>query len=411
LDLAGWREDDLITEADVLKIAARQKALNFLPGAEYLYCNTGFTLLAIVVKRVSGQSLREFAAARIFTPLGMQSTHFHDDHTEIVRGRTSAYVPRPGGGWKISIPVFDTYGATSLFTTVGDLLKWEQNFAEPRVGGRAFVDAMRVSGRLNTGQATGYGLGLVMENKRGVSAVGHGGSDAGYRTDVVRFPEHDLAIAVFSNLSTAQPGMLTRKVAEIVLGPNAFAPLEAPVAMSEPELQALEGTYWNELTDGVRRLVLRDGKLTQEGSATALVPIGGGHFRLGESSDQIVLPQAAPGAVQELHVISATLGAERFGRVIVPAPTRDELATFAGEFFCRELEAKFRVRVTNDGKLEWCSSRGEPVALAPLRKDEFFSRRVGAITFKRSASGEVTGLTISTGRVRRLAMEKTAPSN
>ena len=106
LHLADWRDDDLITEADVLTIAARQRTLNFAPGEEYLYCNTGFTLLGVVVKRVSGQSLRDFAATRIFAPLGMRDTHFHSDHTEVVRGRTSAYEPRPEGGWAISIPVF-----------------------------------------------------------------------------------------------------------------------------------------------------------------------------------------------------------------------------------------------------------------------------------------------------------------
>ena len=154
---AGWRDDDLITEADVLTMAARQRGLNFAPGAEYLYSNTGFTLLAVIVKRVSGQSLREFAEARIFAPLGMTRTHCHDDHTMIVRQRTSAYQPRPGGGWRISIPVFDTYGATSLFTTVGDLLRWEQNFVSAQVGGRALVDEAQVSGRLNDGTAIGYG--------------------------------------------------------------------------------------------------------------------------------------------------------------------------------------------------------------------------------------------------------------
>jgi CubicO group peptidase (beta-lactamase class C family) len=410
LHLADWRDDDLITEADVLTIAARQRTLNFAPGEEYLYCNTGFTLLGVVVKRVSGQSLRDFAATRIFAPLGMRDTHFHSDHTEVVRGRTSAYKPRPGGGWAISIPVFDTYGATSLFTTVGDLLKWEQNFVEPRVGGRAFVDAMMVSGKLNNGTATGYGLGLVTARTRGFVEIGHAGADAGYRTDVVRFPEHDLAIAVFCNLSTMQPGLLTRKVAEIILGPGVFAPLPAPVAMSEQELKILEGAYWNELTDDVRRLAIKDGKLVSEGSAAPLVPVGGGRFRVGESSAQIALPVVAAGEVQELHVLSPALGAAKLKRVVVPTPTREELAVFIGTFFSSELEATFRVVVTDDGKLEWRSARRNPVTLRPVMRDAFTGSDLGTITFTRSRSGEIAGLTISNGRVRRLALMKTTPS-
>ena len=143
----GRFEEDRITEADVMDIVPRQKALNFTPGAEYLYSNTGYTLAAVIVKRVSGKSLREFADERIFRPLGMTSTHFHDDYTMLVPGRTSAYASR-GSGWRVSIPNYDTYGATSLFTTVGDLLKWEANFDAPVVGDRALLDQMQTSGRL-----------------------------------------------------------------------------------------------------------------------------------------------------------------------------------------------------------------------------------------------------------------------
>jgi CubicO group peptidase (beta-lactamase class C family) len=132
----GRFEENRITEADVMDIVPRQKALNFTPGSEYLYSNTGYTLLAVIVKRVSGLSLRDFADQRIFKPLGMTSTHFHDDYTMLVPGRTSAYAPR-GSSWHVSIPNFDTYGATSLYTTVGDLVKWEANFDNPIVGDKA----------------------------------------------------------------------------------------------------------------------------------------------------------------------------------------------------------------------------------------------------------------------------------
>jgi CubicO group peptidase (beta-lactamase class C family) len=217
LGMADWRDDDLITENDVLSIVSRQKEINFLPGDEYIYSNTGYTLLGTIVKRVSGKSLREFSDERIFQPLGMTSTHFHDDHTMVVPGRTSAYEPRPGGGWAVSIPVFDTYGATSLFTTVADLLKWEQNFAEPKVGSRGLIEKAQQPTTLTSGRPLNYGYGLSIETYRGVRGVGHGGADAGYRSDVVRFPDSGLAVAVLCNASNSGPGGLARKVADILL--------------------------------------------------------------------------------------------------------------------------------------------------------------------------------------------------
>lgn len=407
LNLAGWREDDLVTERDVLQLAARQRALNFRPGEEFLYCNTGYTLLAVVVKRVSGQSLREFADARIFRPLGMTATHFHSDHTEIVRGRTSAYEPRPGGGLKISIPVFDTYGATSLFTTVGDLMKWEHNLMDGRVGGRAWVDSLSESGRLNDGRSTGYGLGLNRVSPRGAVEITHSGADAGYRTDVVLYPEHNLAVAVFCNLSSMRPNLLTRQVAEIVLGPGVLAPLPPPIVRSEAELKQLAGTYWNEATDEVRRLVYRDGKLLALGTVDALVPTGAGAFRVGETTARILLPEVAPGSGRELHVVSPTLGAAKFRQVEEPVLKADALAEFAGSFSSAELGATFRVVVAGDG-LEWRSARGEPVRLRPARRDAFTGTGLGTITFVRGSDGAITGLTISTGRIRRLALSKDA---
>src|SRR5665213_3019535 len=146
-----------------MDIVPRQKALNFTPGSAYAYSNTGITLLGVIVKRVSGQSLKDFAAEHIFRPLGMTSTHFHDDYTMLVPGRTSAYEPRADSShWSVAIPNYDTYGATSLFTTVGDLLKWEANFDKPVVGDAALLARMQTVTPLTGGDTSSYGFGLVI---------------------------------------------------------------------------------------------------------------------------------------------------------------------------------------------------------------------------------------------------------
>ena len=159
----GRFEEDRITEDDVLEIVARQKALNFPPGTEYLYSNTGYTVAGTIVRRVSGKSLRDFADERIFRPLGMTHTHFHDDYTMIVKGRAAGYARRADGTWRVSLPNYDTYGATSLFTTVGDLLKWAANFREPRVGDETLLRERATSATLTNGDTTGYGLGIATE--------------------------------------------------------------------------------------------------------------------------------------------------------------------------------------------------------------------------------------------------------
>ncbi|HWV36452.1 MAG TPA: serine hydrolase domain-containing protein, partial [Thermomicrobiales bacterium] len=218
LELAGWREEDLVTERDVMDLLTRQTALNFEPNTEYLYSNTGYTLLAMIVRRVSGRSLREFAQERIFGPLGMTRTHFHDDHSEIVPGRTQAYTPRAGGGYHISIPEFDVVGTTSLFTTVEDLARWDANFTSARIGGPDLIAQLQTPGTFADGTPMTYAWGLVVDTYRGARQIGHGGADHGYRSDYFRLPEFGLTVTVLSNVSDSGPHQLAQQVADAVLG-------------------------------------------------------------------------------------------------------------------------------------------------------------------------------------------------
>jgi CubicO group peptidase (beta-lactamase class C family) len=178
LELAGWRySKDLITDEDVMSVMTRQKELNFKPGERHVYCNTGYTLMGLIVHRVSGMTLREFTTKNIFEPLGMTHTHFRDDHAEILPHDAVGYEQQPGKSFEISITNFDTVGATSLHTTVEDLQRWDENFYHPKVGGDAFVQQMLERGKLNNGEQLDYAFGLVVGQYKGLPTVDHAGGD------------------------------------------------------------------------------------------------------------------------------------------------------------------------------------------------------------------------------------------
>ncbi|MCZ6507034.1 MAG: serine hydrolase, partial [Acidobacteria bacterium] len=160
MSIAGRRGDDFYTDADVLGMLSRQRELNFPPGNEYLYSNSGYWLLSQVVLRASDRSLREYAEARIFSPLAMNDTHFHDDHAEIVPNRASGYRPTEGGAFRISMTTLPMVGDGGVFTSVEDLTRWDRNFYTPVVGGSAFVEQMLERGVLNDGTVLDYALGL-----------------------------------------------------------------------------------------------------------------------------------------------------------------------------------------------------------------------------------------------------------
>ena len=394
----GRFEEDRITEADVLDVVSRQKALNFVPGAEYLYSNTGFTLLGTIVKRVSGKSLRDFADERIFQPLGMTRTHFHDDYTMVVKGRTSAYV-REDGVWHVSIPNFDTYGATSLYTTVGDLLKWEANLDHPRIGDAALYSAMQASALLTNGDTTGYGFGLATEKYRGAWAVGHGGADAGYRSYVARFPQHDLAIAIACN-TVVNTGAVMHSVADIYLDGKlepAAPTVTAQSKLGAEQMKAVAGVYVNPLTGSATWVTVKDGNLVAgRTGGPVLVPLSESRFRV---TGQPVEIELRNGEMIQSFLAWPPRKPVRLVRQPELKPTRGELEQYAGTYYSEELDATYTVAAT-DTTLELRTRMGDAKVVRPAYKDAFAGDLL--LLFARDARGRVTGLSMNSGRVRRV---------
>jgi CubicO group peptidase (beta-lactamase class C family) len=233
VDLGGMRPDDGYTVDDMLNLAAHQKGLNFAPGSEYRYSNTGYLLLGVVIRRVTGQSLRTFADSAIFRPLGMRETLFLDDHNEIVPRRAVAYSPAPRG-FRINVWNNDLVGQGGIVTSLADLQKWDENFYDAHVGGRALIDQLQTPGHLTGGGPMTYAFGLTIETYRGMRLVQHTGSTGGYRAALYRFPDAHTSVAMLCNVSTANTGRLALGMADVVLGQRLSR--DFAVARRQPDL-------------------------------------------------------------------------------------------------------------------------------------------------------------------------------
>jgi CubicO group peptidase (beta-lactamase class C family) len=199
LTLAGWQMEDIITTEQILKLAAKQKQLNFETGTRFGYSNTGYTLLAEIVSRISGQSFTDFTTTNIFRPLGMQSTRFNDDFHTVIKNRAHSY--ELVNGTFIERPLhYCTVGATSLSTTVEDLAKWVNNFDRPIVGDAALIAEFNTVSLLDNGQPVIWAAnagdtmyhakGQLLREYRGLKVRSHGGHDAGFRAVLTTFPEN-----------------------------------------------------------------------------------------------------------------------------------------------------------------------------------------------------------------------------
>lgn len=402
LSMSGWRfPSDLITERDVMQVVTRQRALNFRPGDEYLYSNSGYTLLAVIVQRVTGTSLRDFAHKEFFAPLGMHDTHFHDDFQMIVPGRTSAYEPG-APGWRISIPTFNTYGATSLFTTAGDLLKWMAMLDTPPAALASLARNGQVSGRLNDGTPTNYGYGLTLNTWRGTRAVGHGGSDAGYRAQVERYPEHGVAVAVLCNASNAGPGPLARSTAERVLGdrlPRELVEARAPEHRPAPSARARwVGTYRDTIAQSIMRVTSRgdsvyaNGVRLQFGSdSTATTANMDGWYSLQPRGEQTTI-RVNPRGLRQVT----------FVRQAEPITAR---AQYAGAYTSDELQTRYLLAVV-DSQVVLSRPKYPDVTLQAAGRDVFSTPQF-TLVFTRDRAQRITGFSLSAGRVRNVSFVKT----
>jgi CubicO group peptidase (beta-lactamase class C family) len=244
--ISGWpRTTRVHTHSHVLDIVARQKALNFPPGTRWSYSNTGYNLAVILVSRVAGKSFAEFSEERIFKPLGMTRTSWRDDHTRIVKGRAIAYAGDKDG-FSILMPYENVHGNGGLLTTVGDLLRWNENFVRRGVGGGELVKLQEEVGRFSDGREHDYAMGLRVGEFNGFREIGHSGSTAGYRAHLIRYPDQRISVAVLCNVASGNAGQYAQAVASLYLRDHVARRRDAAPkskTLSASEVEAIVGLY------------------------------------------------------------------------------------------------------------------------------------------------------------------------
>lgn len=412
--LSGWREGDLVTQKDMLDLIRRQKTLNFKPGDEHLYSNTGYDLLAIVVERASGKPLREYARENLFAPLGMNDTRYVDDRTEILPRRAMAYAPRPGCGFATDVPHVETVGSGGLYSTIEDLARWDESFVTGRVGGREWLEEIQTPGTLNDGTKLDYAFGLGVDEDRGLRRVWHNGALAGFRAFYGRYPSEHLSVALLCNEGSVLVDTLAGQVADVYLAgrfkesPPPPAPQPAPpaatVRLSEKDLTRVTGSYLAEKTSTARRILLRDGKLFYHrgaGNESELAPLTADRFQMVGVPVRVEVRFEPPGAARPERMIFAAEGQEPSVFVPVPPPaeTPEALAAYAGTYASDELAATWTLAV-EDGRLVASRDRAGELTLSPLAADMFAAAGGLPVRFLRADDGRVTGFRVDTTQAR-----------
>lgn len=424
IELAPPAPPDVNINEHILRILAGQRGLNFTPSTEFSYNNGGYNVLGSIVARVSGQSFREFAAAHIFAPLGMTQSSFRGGPVAISAQHALGYhhddrgfhLARDGG-----LDTSAIVGNSGLFTTVGDLLRFAQNFGDARVGSRHRLDEMQTAASLGGSRTSPWGLGLEVGDDGGLKTVGHGGGDRGIAAYVIRYPAHDLNVAVLCNLDNlnARVKTLARQVAALYLparsGPVSrdVAPVSAGPAQSAAELATNAGLYRDLATDTYGRVYVRDGKLwasldAGDGPADSfeLRPLGMNRFSI--PGAPVVAEFVPPGEGRPRQIRVTEEGQKPLvSEQVVEgfAPTAAQLREYAGRYANADLNVTYALVARGPGLVLQIPGRAE-IALQPVFPHAFYGSLVDLIKFSPGAGAPAIAFTINRTSVRNLRFDR-----
>lgn len=412
IDYGTYHQDD------VVELIAHQKELNFKPGEEYLYSNSGYFFLAVIVERASDKSLREFAEENIFKPLGMENSHFHDDYRMLIKNRASGYFPAGKGKFRNFISTFDCVGSGGLFTSVEDLFLWDQNFYHCKVGGKDLIDLMHIKGKLNSGEELDYAFALGISKYKGLKTVGHGGALGGYRSTLIRFPEQNFSVICLSNLSSFNPSRIAQQVADIYLAgqfteektkPEAKPAEKAKfIKLPRNKLQEKAGAYIDKKTGTVRRLSLKGNALILEtsGGRFTLTAVSETEFEVLKAPVEMVIKfkKQSKGKPMLMHIYQEGEKSETYESFKLVTPTPEQLKEYTGDYYSDELQVTFRLAL-KEGKLHFVHKNPPESHLQPALKDKFDAEGY-RINFIRDENKRLTGFTLDAGRVKNLRFNK-----
>jgi CubicO group peptidase (beta-lactamase class C family) len=415
LGISGTRIDDVITQEHIIKILSKQQALNFNPGDKFTYSNSGYTLLAEIVKSISGQSLRKFTDSAIFKPLGMVSTHFHDDYTEIEKNRAYSYDRKDNTRFSNSILSYSTVGPTSLFSNINDLSKWAMNFYDTRVGNQQSILQLTQKARLNDGTELNYAAGIISANYKGWKQYQHDGADAGYRTYITVFPELKTGIIVLSNLSEINAQEKASQIADLLISEKTAVPKaeekkrDAKIPAAElPFIEKQQGDYFGNEVNMTMSLILKNDSLhgrmgtneflmTRESkNAYSIFYVPSIKFNFNQQSGDHDLTMNTPG------------DAYHFTRLPNKIQADDKsLLEYTGIYYSPELDCTYKI-VLKDHQLYLINSKYNDTKLTLFGPDHLLNDTwyMKHLLVTRDKSKQITGFEVDSWRVMHLKFVK-----
>ena len=409
--LAGWRDGDAISNEDVYSYLAKQTDLNFAPNSEFMYSNSGYILLAKIIETVSKQDFKNWMKEKIFQPLEMNSTFVEEDYSKIITKTASSYTEIEPVVF-INVENFDlTYGASNVYSTGSDILKWSKNFNQTHEKWLKAFSILKTLDTLSNGKKNEYAFGVFVDDFFGNHRIQHTGAIAGFRSIMYTYPNDDLQIVILLNFTSNQLFELADQISLLFLKNNSEkvftnTSLINPIKLDTDSLKKYEGMYWNDTENYSRKIYVKNDTLwylRSNNKKSPLIPIAENEFQIGGINEKLVLKFENNN--NRLSLITANSSITTFEKFEDKTPTIEDLKAYIGDFYSNELETFYKIGL-KDGKLYGYHFRYGEFEVQILKKDVLSWSGMAISKYQRNENGNILGFTITMNRIRNLWFEK-----
>jgi CubicO group peptidase (beta-lactamase class C family) len=417
LELAGWRGDDSRTNEDLNRFMTMQRDLNFKPGSEYLYCNTGYMLMVNIIEKVTGEKFPIWIKENVFRPLGMNNTYLEDKYDNVVSNNATSYYKSQKGDFDRAVEFWGYIGSGNMHSTTNDLLKWLRNFYEPKTIWEKPFELLKTLDKFNDGSDNNYAYGVFVDNYLKHNRIQHGGSIGGFNAWIGTYPNEKLSIAILTNFSSSSVSSKANQIAKLLLPKlekvnNEIEKENNPIKMtvlSNKQLKKYESNYWNDKENYARKIYLKNDTLRYSRSLTnesPIVPIGNNQFQMLNVAVDLKVKFINNGIEKSMNVTEDNGKPSNFQSFEPTKLTKEELLLYTGEFYSYELETTYVIYLKND-TLSLHHARHGDSKMKIIKKDVLEGEwPLLSAKFKRDKVGKITGILVSNGRVRNLWFEK-----
>ena len=411
--MAGWNSDDIITNRQVLELIYKQKNLNFAPNEQFMYSNSGYTLLAEVVARISKKSFADFTKDRIFIPLKMNHTQFTDKVGLLIKNKAYSYY-KENNNFRKDIFQNASVGATNLSTSLIDLSKWAINFTTYSVGSKKIFEKMQQLGKLNNGNSYGYGMGLFINNYKGIPKIEHSGLDASYQAYIGWLPKQNMSIVFLSNNSELNGGRIINKLTGICL--DNFVKQKKKVSKKltkkntyiKVDLNYFKkqvGFYWSSKDRFTRELRISNGHLNYvggDGKLTKLNAVNKNEYEFSTKEYTAVKIDKT-----KMNVILDDGYTLKFEKYIPANYNEKSIKEFTGTYYSEELNTTYTF-YSKENRLIANHQRTGDFKLKAIKNDFFIGNKGSFrdITFTRNKNYQITGFKVSSSRAKNIIFRK-----